>query len=243
MRTASSVLTPGSRRDRSYWLDLLGRVLPALFFGVILAVVAVQVWALLERIGTGRATLTDWLAVVHRLLSLGYFALAVVLFTVRLRARQPERRPLRVAGALVGTFAVMAAPLLPAYPRPAALVLTGDVLLIAGLAWSLYGLAYLRRSFSILPEARRLVTGGPYRVGRHPLYLGEGVASLGVVLPVAGWAHGILIALFLVAQAFRIRWEEEALESSFGAEYRAYRRRTPLLLPWPGRKAGGAGSS
>ena len=36
-----------------------------------------------------------------------------------------------------------------------------------------YGLLYLRRSLSIIPEARRLVTGGPYRFIRHPLYAGR----------------------------------------------------------------------
>jgi len=42
---------------------------------------------------------------------------------------------------------------------------------------AVYGLLYLSRSLSIIPEVRRLVTGGPYRVVRHPLYAAEILAA------------------------------------------------------------------
>ena len=38
---------------------------------------------------------------------------------------------------------------------------------------AVWGLLYLRKSFSIIPEARRVVSGGPYRFIRHPLYAAE----------------------------------------------------------------------
>ena len=47
------------------------------------------------------------------------------------------------------------------------------VLVIGGTAFGVWGLLYLRHSFSIIPEARRLVVGGPYRIVRHPLYFAE----------------------------------------------------------------------
>jgi protein-S-isoprenylcysteine O-methyltransferase Ste14 len=105
------------------------------------------------------------------------------------------------------------------------------VLLAAGLAYSIWALAHLNRSFSILPESRRLVRDGPYALSRHPLYLGEAVASVGVLLPVAGPAALALWALFLAAQLQRIRWEEAVLRERFPA-YEAYARRVPRYLPF-----------
>jgi protein-S-isoprenylcysteine O-methyltransferase Ste14 len=46
--------------------------------------------------------------------------------------------------------------------------------------FALYVVIELGRSFSVMPEARRLVTNGPYSVIRHPVYLGEAVALAGV---------------------------------------------------------------
>ena len=43
-------------------------------------------------------------------------------------------------------------------------------------------IAYLGKSFSIIPQARRLVREGPYSVVRHPLYLAEEVALLSCLL-------------------------------------------------------------
>ena len=223
---------PGPRARRSYWLDLVfGRTVPALFFGVVVLDQALVLQIELDRILHGHAATTDWFGAAHRLLSLAYFALLVVMYVVRLRAQTPERRPFRIAVALIGTFSVMTVTFLPPAPHGEAVVLAADVLIVIGLVYALWGLAYLGRSFAILPEARRLVTTGPYRLSRHPLYLGEGVASLGVMLPVFGYAQALLLILFLAAQALRIRWEEQSLAAAFGDQYRVYRRRVPLLVP------------
>ena len=61
-------------------------------------------------------------------------------------------------------------------------MLASDVLLIAGLAFAIGSVAVLGRCFGILPDVRGLVTHGPYRWVRHPLYLGELTAVLGIVL-------------------------------------------------------------
>ena len=53
--------------------------------------------------------------------------------------------------------------------------------LACGITWALYSLSYLGRRFSIVPEARGLVIDGPYRLARHPIYLGEILAGFGLV--------------------------------------------------------------
>ena len=58
--------------------------------------------------------------------------------------------------------------------------------LTAAAALTAWGLWALRRSFSIAVEARELVTGGPYRYIRHPVYAGEILAALSI----AAWRKG-----------------------------------------------------
>jgi protein-S-isoprenylcysteine O-methyltransferase Ste14 len=115
------------------------------------------------------------------------------------------------------------------------LVLVGDVLATFGLAYSVWGLAYLRRSFSIIPEARRLVTGGPYSLSRHPVYLGEIVAAIGINLPAAGWPGALAIVYFIGCELLRIRWEEGVLARAFPNDYPAYARRVARYVPNPFR--------
>jgi protein-S-isoprenylcysteine O-methyltransferase Ste14 len=99
--------------------------------------------------------------------------------------------------------------------------------------YTVWGLAYLRRSFSIIPEARRLVTGGPYRLSRHPVYLGEIATAIGVNLATAGWLSILAIAYFIACELMRMRWEERILALTFPHEYPEYARSVPRYLPNP----------
>jgi protein-S-isoprenylcysteine O-methyltransferase Ste14 len=65
---------------------------------------------------------------------------------------------------------------------PLAAQAAASALILVGNGFAVYVLTYLGRSFSILPESRRLVTSGPYQVVRHPLYFAEAVATLGVFI-------------------------------------------------------------
>jgi protein-S-isoprenylcysteine O-methyltransferase Ste14 len=80
-------------------------------------------------------------------------------------------------------------------------------------------------------EEHELVTGGPYRWVRHPLYtVGTSFfVSLGIVA--ANWFMGLAILSVLVMLLIRLHKEEEKLIERFGDEYRAYIERTGRLLP------------
>src|SRR5207244_4749278 len=153
----------------------------------------------------------DLLFVGQQLLALAYFTLLVVLYAVRLPQRGTDHRLAVIFIAFSGTFAAIGASFLPGGTRREDLVLVADVLATAGLAYSVWGLAYLRRSFSIIPEARRLVTGGPYRLSRHPVYLGEIDTAIGGNLATAGWLSPIAIVYFIVCEPLRSRWAEPIL--------------------------------
>ena len=239
MRTVTELASAGSAggREERDWGDLVfGRTIPALFFGLFIVYQAVVTAAAAERLAAPGTGVDDWLSFANRALRLAFFTMLVVLYAVRLPAKRADRRPLVWLVSMVGTFCVLVTSYLPSVSHGPAFVLVSDVLLTAGMAWALWGLAYLRRSFSILPEARRLVTGGPFALSRNPLYLGEGVASVGVVLPGFSAWHLLLLAVFVASQWLRIRWEQVVLLQAFGDEYRAYLKRVPMLIPfWPVR--------
>ncbi len=82
----------------------------------------------------------------------------------------------------------------------------------------------------MLAQARDIVSRGPYRWVRHPLYLGELVASLGIAIAVNSYLALALWIALCGLQAYRAVREEQVLLQTFPA-YRAYRSRTAALLP------------
>jgi protein-S-isoprenylcysteine O-methyltransferase Ste14 len=88
--------------------------------------------------------------------------------------------------------------------------------------WSMW---ILRRSFSITVEARALVTAGPYRWIRHPVYLGEVMATLAVMVWRLSVLNIMIFALFVSIQFSRAYLEERKLLSTF-PDYRNFADRS-----------------
>lgn len=103
-------------------------------------------------------------------------------------------------------------------------------LLIVGNYLCVVVLLHLGRSISIMAEARRLVTSGPYRVIRHPLYLAEQVAIIGIFLQFLSWQAGLILLVHFFFQVRRMLNEERVLTDTF-PEYRSYADRTARLIP------------
>lgn len=121
--------------------------------------------------------------------------------------------------------------LLVAPPAP---VVREEVILALLLAGALLVSAsyfFLGGSFSILVEARELRTGGPYRLVRHPVYLGQLVAALGVVLLRFVWWNALLGIAFAAVQVARAVLEERKLVRAVPG-YAEYRARTWMLVPF-----------
>ena len=132
--------------------------------------------------------------------------------------------------AIAGTWLGAAIVLLPVRELSVPLNVASTLLILCGVVFTLYAVLGLGRSFSVMPEARRLVTNGPYGVIRHPVYLGEAVALAGVTLQyLSPWAL-VLLALQYIFQLERMKNEERVLSRAF-PEYRDYAARTARLLP------------
>jgi len=158
--------------------------------------------------------------------TLAFFALSIVMYTVRTipQRRAPGFYP-RFA-AVVGTFSSLGFLLLPPQELSYGLYLASLLLLLAGIIFA----TCAGRSISLLPEARRLVTSGPYALVRHPLYLGEMVAIAGIALQhLSAWAL-LLLVLIWALQLQRMKYEELVLFQSF-PEYGDYMARTARLVP------------
>jgi protein-S-isoprenylcysteine O-methyltransferase Ste14 len=110
----------------------------------------------------------------------------------------------------------------------------GWLLLAAGLVLMLSGLVtFLRAHTAVIPHhpATRLVTTGPYRFTRNPMYLGLTLVYLGgVALVDSFWPLLILPVVLLVLTAAVIRREERYLAAAFGDAYNAYCRRVRRWL-------------
>jgi protein-S-isoprenylcysteine O-methyltransferase Ste14 len=111
----------------------------------------------------------------------------------------------------------------------------GLTLFVVGSVLRVAAVFVLGRRFSglvAIQENHQLVTGGLYRVIRHPSYLGLLMGLFGWAL-VFRSAIGLLISLLLLPPLVaRMNSEEALLESEFGERYSEYRRRTWRLLPF-----------
>lgn len=165
--------------------------------------------------------------------TLVYMVLAIAFF-VRTDPVERSRGMNEVIIPLVGSLL----PFALLYTQPSPWVVKNRTLLLVVFCWmtvstalTAWGMWTLRRAFSITVEARSLVTTGPYRFIRHPIYLGE-ILSAGAV---AFWRFSamncLVFLLFVCIQLARARWEEGKLERNFPG-YKGYADRTW----WPIRK-------
>jgi len=178
-------------------------------------------------------TVMDAVFVTRLISNLAIMGFVTVLIVFLVMRRQPKARASGIYGRFVavsGSFLGLGIVQLPPQELSPAVYLTSTLLVLGGTVFATYAVLGLGRSLSILPEARGLVTRGPYAMIRHPLYLGELVALLGVTVQYfSEWAV-LLLLLQCAFQVGRMRNEERVLSGVF-PEYRDYMARTARLVP------------
>ena len=170
------------------------------------------------------------LNIAMRLSVIAYLVVIAASVLVRLRPARKARGVEPRISALIGTFLLTAVVILPRHDLSPVAALVSASLTIAGSALAVVVLAQLRGSFSIMAESRELVTTGVYRIVRHPLYLAEEIAAIGVAMQFFSPWTALVLAVQIGFQLRRMRNEEVVLTATF-PEYLAYRTGTARILP------------
>lgn len=142
----------------------------------------------------------------------------------------------RVAVVIV-VFTFVKAPLLRGHSltvhNPTAQVL-GTILFVLGIGLAVWARVHIGANWG-MPMSRReepeLVTSGPYRFIRHPIYSGVLLALLGtgIAITLYWFAAVVIIGCYFVYSA---TVEERGMAEQFPEQYAAYRSRTRMLIPF-----------
>jgi protein-S-isoprenylcysteine O-methyltransferase Ste14 len=159
-------------------------------------------------------TITDWIYVLQHLIVLG----------IALTRRHPKVRDYSIASSIaVGTAYV--------YPYAQVIYLrwspghvawpaAGLALVTFAAGLSLVSLLAMGRLFGIRPALRGLVTSGPYRLVRHPMYLSYVLADIGYNLQEWNSVTLLLVLVGWASLVYRIQAEERVLSQH--AQWPAY---------------------
>jgi protein-S-isoprenylcysteine O-methyltransferase Ste14 len=175
------------------------------------------------------------LALAHRVLVAAFYVLVIALYFVRDTASATTWSfPARLI-AVTASFLPFLIPVLGDragaghFSSPAILAIS-NVIILAGMAFAVAALGVLGKSFSIIPQTRNLVVRGPYRLVRHPIYIGEITCMLGLTLAGVSIPKILIFLLLVGCQVYRSIQEEKLLTAAF-PEYADYAAKTARFLP------------
>jgi len=178
----------------------------------------------------GTATLFIWVQFLSLLAVAAFDLLLVYLLLVRDRPVAKSKGVMPRLFGFVGTFIGISILQLPVAHLSLGMQILAAVLIGVGSLASFLVLSRLGKSFSIMPEARKLVTSGPYAHARHPLYAVEMITIAGTALQFAAPWSWVLALVVLALLWIRSHFEEQVLAEAY-PEYGAYRARTKRFVP------------
>jgi protein-S-isoprenylcysteine O-methyltransferase Ste14 len=186
--------------------DLASRVL----VGALFLALAIRIGT--NSLQTGRVT---------GLLLLASEGLVVVLMIIRRPSGDVDRSWM---ARLITTLSMVGPPLVRPLPTPAGSEDVATAIVSAlGLGFVVLSKLTLGRSFGLVPANRGIVSSGPYRFVRHPIYLGYLMNDAGFLLAHLTVWNLVVLLTAIAAQIVRILYEETML--AHDASYAAYRQR------------------
>jgi protein-S-isoprenylcysteine O-methyltransferase Ste14 len=175
----------------------------------------------------------DVVYVIHIAMRLSTIAFTLLIAAAAILRSRPSAKASGLEpriSALVGSFLIYGVMLFPRRDLSLSAEIISTLLILVGSIAAIVTLSQLGRSFSVMAETRRLVTRGPYRFVRHPLYIAEEIAILGVFMQFASVSTALLLAVQIAFQLRRMHHEEAVLTANF-PEYDVYQQNTSRLIP------------
>ena len=184
---------------------------------------------------------------VFALLILSWFAFVTVFLLRKRSARAPETK--RDRSSITGvvfqglSYGVVwtvrrpyFSPIISASKPVDIVIATITVALAFGSAWiAMAAVSALGKEWSVtarLVEGHKLITRGPYKRVRHPIYTSMFGMLLATGLAVSHWIALVpAIVIFFAGTVIRVRSEERLLREEFGSEFEAYAQRVAAMLP------------
>lgn len=158
--------------------------------------------------------------------------------------RRIEPAASRIARATVFLLAIllMAYDRIPApwlyrqlYSQGAVAFWVGAGITVAGLAFAVWARLHIGRNWSrsvTLKEDHELITSGPYRLVRHPIYTGILTGTVGSAIALAQVRGVISVVTIAILMWLKLRREERFMREHFGQRYDTYAQRVAALVPF-----------
>jgi protein-S-isoprenylcysteine O-methyltransferase Ste14 len=186
--------------------------------------------ALLVAIRMGASPADPWpLRLSSFCLAIFYMLLAVLIMT-RAPAKAEAQGLLPKIAAFVGTYLPWTITFFGKTDH-ALSNLMSTAFVLTGMVMMLVTIRHLGRSFSLVPQARTVVKTGPYRWIKHPLYLSEEIAIVGVVLRYLTPLTVTVLIVHIGIQVCRILYEEDLLRRTC-PDYSSYEASRWRLIPY-----------
>ncbi len=187
------------------------------------------------------SSLTNSSAALTKILLIILNLLIIAGFLIRRNLKKKPETPQEIIVPLIGSFFYLMYNLLehlPAGVNPTlfpsswfpSLTLTGVLLNFIGAAIACLATYHLRYSYSLFVEVRDIVSRGPYRFVRHPIYCGYILSTIGLFFLSPRAGNLFFYCASILITVYRAGLEEQKLLAA-SAEYRDYAHRTPFLLP------------
>lgn len=182
-------------------------------------------------------SMRGWPEALFTVLTAGMWLAATAFVDVRRPRQRPDLARLLITAGLLLTVPVAAfdrtrGPVPPSLP---ALSPLGIILCLTAIALGISARRFLGTAYAPHPSVQageHLVTAGPYRWIRHPLYTAALLWSAGWPMILASvWGVVVALAFLIPAAMVRIRIEEAALLEAYGDEFARYQRQTWRLIP------------